>query len=94
MSWTSRKCSGITRRSTARSLVLTDYARCLSDNIYVTKILTMTNIHDTNIELLNDLYLIVAGTDLSRSKMNKTKLFAYLYQQIEIEENNFINSTK
>ena len=47
----------------------------------------MTNIHDTNIELLNDLYLIVAGTDLSRSKMNKTKLFAYLYQQIEIEEN-------
>tara|TARA_B110000285_G_scaffold90922_1_gene104244 strand:+ start:184 stop:348 length:165 start_codon:yes stop_codon:yes gene_type:complete len=54
----------------------------------------MTNIHDTNIELLNDLYLIVAGTDLSRGKMNKTKLFAYLYQQIEIEENKFINSTK
>ena len=54
----------------------------------------MTNIHDTTIEVLNDLYLIVAGTDLSRSKMNKTKLFAYLYQQIEIEENKFINSTK
>ena len=54
----------------------------------------MTNIHDTNIELLNDLYLIVSGTDLSNSKINKTKLHAYLYQQIEIEENNFINSTK
>lgn len=54
----------------------------------------MTNIHDTNIELLNDLYLIVAGTDLSNSKINKTKLHAYIYQQIEIEENNFINSTK
>jgi hypothetical protein len=47
----------------------------------------MTNINHTTIEVLNDLYLIVAGTDLSRSKMNKTKLFAYLYQQIEIEEN-------
>ena len=47
----------------------------------------MTNIHDTNIELLNDLYLIVAGTDLSNSKINKTKLHAYIYQQIEIEEN-------
>ncbi len=54
----------------------------------------MTNIHDTNIELLNDLYLIVAGTDLSNSKINKTKLHAYIYQQIEIEENKFINSTK
>ena len=47
----------------------------------------MTNIHDTKIELLNDLYLIVAGTDLSNSEINKTALFAYIYQQSEIEEN-------
>jgi hypothetical protein len=94
LSWTSRKCSGTIKRSTARSPALTDYARSSFDNINVTKILTMTNIHDTNIELLNDLYLIVAGTDLSNSKINKTKLHAYIYQQIEIEENKFINSTK
>jgi hypothetical protein len=54
----------------------------------------MTNIHDTNIELLNDLYLIVAGTDLSRSKIDKQSLFSYLQDALEIEENKFINSTK
>lgn len=94
MSWTLRKCSGIIRRSTAKSPALTDYARSSFDNIYVTKILTMTNIHDTNIELLNDLYLIVAGTDLSRSKIDKQSLFSYLQDALEIEENKFINSTK
>ena len=47
----------------------------------------MTSTHDTTIELLNDLYLIVAGTDLSNSKINKTAIFAYLYQQIELQEN-------
>ena len=94
MNWTLRKCSGTTREHTARSSALTDYARCLSDNINVTKILTMTNIHDTNIELLNDMYLIVAGTDLSRSKMDKAAIFKYLQDALEIEENNFINSTK
>ena len=51
------------------------------------KILTMTSTHDTTIEMLNDLYLIVAGTDLSNSKINKTAIFAYLYQQIELQEN-------
>ena len=51
------------------------------------KIFTMTSTHDTTIEMLNDLYLIVAGTDLSNSKINKTALFAYLYQQIELNEN-------
>ena len=51
------------------------------------KILTMTSTHDNTIEMLNDLYLIVAGTDLSNSKINKTKIFAYLYQQIELQEN-------
>ena len=54
----------------------------------------MTNIHDTNIELLNDMYLIVAGTDLSRSKIDKAAIFKYLQDALEIEENNFINSTK
>ena len=49
------------------------------------KILTMTSTHDTTIEMLNDLYLIVAGTDLSNSKINKTAIFAYLYQQIELQ---------
>ena len=51
------------------------------------KIFTMTSTHDTTIEMLNDLYLIVAGTDLSNSKINKTAIFAYLYQQIELQEN-------
>ena len=51
------------------------------------KILTMTSTHDNTIEMLNDLYLIVAGTDLSNSKINKTAIFAYLYQQIELQEN-------
>ena len=43
--------------------------------------------YQDNIEILNDLYLIVAGTDLSNSKINKTAIFAYLYQQIELQEN-------
>ena len=47
----------------------------------------MNSVHDTTIEMLNDLYLIVAGTDLSNSKINKTAIFAYLYQQIELQEN-------
>ena len=51
------------------------------------KILTMTSTHDTTIEMLNDLYLIVAGTDLSNSKIDKTALHAYIYQQIELLEN-------
>ena len=46
----------------------------------------MTNIHDTTIEVLNDLYLIVAGTDLSRSKIDKQALLSYLQDAIEIEE--------
>ena len=50
------------------------------------KILTMTSTHDTTIEMLNDLYLIVAGTDLSNSKINKTALHAYLNAQIELQE--------
>ena len=54
----------------------------------------MTNIHDTTIEVLNDLYLIVAGTDLSRSMIDKQALFSYLQDALEIEENKFINSTK
>ena len=54
----------------------------------------MTNIHDTNIELLNDIFLIVAGTDLSKSKIDRNAIFAYLHREIEAEENNFINSTK
>ena len=47
----------------------------------------MTSTHDTTIEMLNDLYLIVAGTDLSNSKIDKTALHAYIYQQIELLEN-------
>ena len=47
----------------------------------------MTSTHDTTIELLNDLYLIVAGTDLSRSKINKTALNEYLLNQLELQEN-------
>ena len=50
------------------------------------KILTMTSTHDTTIEMLNDLYLIVAGTDLSNSKIDKTALHAYLNAQIELQE--------
>ena len=46
----------------------------------------MTSVHDTTIEMLNDLYLIVAGTDLSNSKIDKTALHAYLTQQIELQE--------
>ena len=47
----------------------------------------MTNINHTTIEVLNDLYLIVAGTDLSRSKIDKQALFSYLQDALEIEEN-------
>ena len=47
----------------------------------------MTSTHDTTIELLNDLYLIVAGTDLSRSKINKTALNEYILNQLELQEN-------
>jgi hypothetical protein len=47
----------------------------------------MTSTHDTTIELLNDLYLIVAGTDLSRSKINKAALNEYLLNQLELQEN-------
>ena len=36
--------------------------------------------------MLNDLYLIVAGTDLSNSKIDKTALHAYLNAQIELQE--------
>ena len=47
----------------------------------------MTSTHDTTIEMLNDLYLIVAGTDLSRSKINKAALNEYLLNQLELQEN-------
>ena len=47
----------------------------------------MTSVHDTTIELLNDLYLIVAGTDLSRSKINKAALNEYILNQLELHEN-------
>ena len=54
----------------------------------------MTNIHDTNIELLNDIFLIVAGTDLSKSKIDRNAIFAYLHRAIESEKNNLINISK
>ena len=47
----------------------------------------MTSTHDTTIELLNDLYLIVAGTDLSRGRMDKAAINEYLLNQIELQEN-------
>ena len=47
----------------------------------------MNSVHDTTIEMLNDLYLIVAGTDLSRSKINKTALNEYILNQLELQEN-------
>ena len=47
----------------------------------------MNSVHDTTIELLNDLYLIVAGTDLSRGRMDKTAINEYLLNQIELQEN-------
>ena len=47
----------------------------------------MNSVHDTTIEMLNDLYLIVAGTDLSRSKINKAALNEYLLNQLELQEN-------
>ena len=54
----------------------------------------MTNIHDKNIELLNDIFLIVSGTDLSKSKINRNAIFAYLHREIEAEETNLINISK
>ena len=37
--------------------------------------------------MLNDLYLIVAGTDLSRGRMDKAAINEYLLNQIELQEN-------
>ena len=47
----------------------------------------MTSTHDTTIEMLNDLYLIVAGTDLNSGRMDKTAINEYLLNQIELQEN-------
>jgi hypothetical protein len=46
----------------------------------------MTSTHDTTIELLNDLYLIVSATDLSRSRVDKPAIFAYLDRHIKLNE--------
>ena len=53
------------------------------------KILTMTltqSYYQDNIEILNDLYLIVAGTDLSKGRINKGAIETYLLNQIELNE--------
>tara|TARA_B110000285_G_scaffold174434_1_gene195560 strand:- start:42 stop:224 length:183 start_codon:yes stop_codon:yes gene_type:complete len=46
----------------------------------------MTSTHDTTIELLNDLYLIVSATDLSNSRVDKAAIFAYLDRHIALNE--------
>jgi len=42
--------------------------------------------YQDNIEILNDLFLIVAGTDLSKSRINKSAIETYLLNQIELNE--------
>ena len=42
--------------------------------------------YQDNIEILNDLYLIVAGTDLSRGRINKSAIETYLLNQLELNE--------
>ena len=42
--------------------------------------------YQDNIEILNDLYLIVAGTDLSKGRINKGAIETYLLNQIELNE--------
>ena len=42
--------------------------------------------YQDNIEILNDLYLIVAGTDLSKGRINKSAIETYLLNQIELNE--------
>ena len=42
--------------------------------------------YQDNIEILNDLYLIVAGTDLSKGRMNKGSIETYLLNQLELNE--------
>ena len=45
--------------------------------------------YQDNIEILNDLYLIVAGTDLSKGRINKSAIETYLLNQIELNEDLF-----